>query len=268
MAGKRELFEGPTAGKPPSPSKVTSAERQPSTKADRQEFFLPVSGFIWFYPEEMLVIDHPAFQRLSRINQLGQAHTVYRGATHKRIEHVLGVVGVAQKMISALDNTAAKGLRSTNPLYAPRLSDSEKRFVRLGALLHDIGHLAAGHTLEDELGLVGKHDADKRLSLIFSLTEWEDIQAPSLSSLIDAQFGNYVPPALRKASFTATDIVRLLIRKIPDEGQDQFAEKHRQLLSSPEIRHHVCSNMIGNTICADILDYLYRDWYRQRAIPR
>ena len=86
----------------------TQAEDQWSTKADRQEFFLPVTGFAWFYPEEVDVINHPAFQRLARINQLGQAHLVFRGATHKRIEHVLGAVCIAQRMISAVQFNAEK----------------------------------------------------------------------------------------------------------------------------------------------------------------
>jgi hypothetical protein len=50
----------------------------PSSKAERQEMFLPVSGFVWFYPEEIHVINHHTFQRLSRINQLGHAYLVFR----------------------------------------------------------------------------------------------------------------------------------------------------------------------------------------------
>ena len=57
-----------------------------SRKADRQEIFLPVSGFVWLHPEEISVVNHPAFQRLGRIYQLGQSYVVFRGATHKRLE--------------------------------------------------------------------------------------------------------------------------------------------------------------------------------------
>src|SRR5882724_5418194 len=106
------LDAGPTIGE----EKLKKAERarsRRSRKARRQEFFLPVTGFVWFYPEEVEVINHPAFQRLGRINQLGQAHLVFRGATHKRIEHVLGVVGIVQKMIAAvqlnIEKSRAKG---------------------------------------------------------------------------------------------------------------------------------------------------------------
>jgi hypothetical protein len=149
-----------------SVQKVSSPTDRFSTKADRQEFFLPVTGFVWFYPEEVEVINHPAFQRLGRINQLGQAHLVFRGATHKRIEHVLGAVGVVQRMISAVQFNAEKSRAKGRAGFSAHLTPQEQRFIRLGTLLHDIGHLAAGHTLEDELELIGKHDADERLDLI------------------------------------------------------------------------------------------------------
>jgi len=241
-----------------------SRTQQVSTKAQRQEFFLPVTGFVWYYPEEVAVINHPAFQRLARINQLGQAHLVFRGATHKRIEHVLGAVGVVQRMISAVEFNAEKAKAKGRPGACSPLSLSEERFVRLGALLHDIGHLAAGHTLEDELELIGKHDADERLSLIFGMEQWgegEQSKVISLQALIDSEFAKYLPKKLAESELTPTDIVRLLIRKPPVDKADQFAAKQHLLQESGEIRLHVCMNMIGNTICADLLDYLYRDWY-------
>jgi hypothetical protein len=102
---------------------------EPSSKADRQEFFLPVNGFVWFFPEEVEIINHPAFQRLARINQLGQAYYVFRGATHKRIEHVLGVVGVVQQMISAVRVNSDKARRKGGVGLSAPLSESEERFV-------------------------------------------------------------------------------------------------------------------------------------------
>jgi hypothetical protein len=126
-----------------------------SRKAERQEFFLPVTGFVWFYPEEVKIINHPAFQRLGKINQLGQANLVFRGGTHKRMEHVLGAVHTVQKMISAVNFNIEKAQCALDPsanlppldeeTENSALSDCEQRFVRLGALLHDIGHIAAGY---------------------------------------------------------------------------------------------------------------------------
>ncbi len=266
MATKRGTT-GDTA-LPLAPDSLAAASEdpreRPSSKADRQEFFLPVTGFAWFYPEEVEVINHPAFQRLGRINQLGQAYLVFRGGTHKRIEHSLGAVGVMQRMISAAQFNAEKSqAKGRTGLSAP-LGMAEQRFLRLGALLHDVGHVAAGHTLEDELELIGKHDGDERLDAIFDRDDWGGSSSrgvPSLRELVNVHYRKYVPPELASNGFTATNIVRLLIRKRPSPDQGKYAELQKHLDGSSEIRWHVCSNMIGNTVCADLLDYIYRDWY-------
>jgi len=229
-------------------------------KEQRQEFFLPVSGFVWLYPEEVRVVDHPTFQRLGRINQLGQTYVVYRGATHKRIEHSLGAVHVAQRMIEAVEHNGRKN-QLDGETRRRKLRDSEWRFIRLGALLHDIGHLAAGHTIEDELSLLGKHDADRRLDKIFESDSWLDEQGRTLAKVIDGEYAKYVPASLRD-KVSASVLVRLLIRKTPGEGhQDDHGNEETLAAAAADFAHQVCKDMIGNTICADILDYLYRDWY-------
>jgi HD superfamily phosphohydrolase len=265
MSGKRS---NPLATPLPLAGRVReqgneSSSGQLSTKAERQEFFLPVTGFVWFYPEEVQVINHPAFQRLGRINQLGQAHLVFRGATHKRIEHVLGTVGVVQQMISAVHFNAEKSRARGRVGFSPPLNKEEERFVRLGALLHDIGHLAAGHTLEDELELIGKHDSENRLRIIFDKADWDGTAArgiPTLRAVINENYTKCMPKGLVANGLTASDLVLLLISKKPMASETYIAfDSH--LRESSEIRYQVCANMIGNTICADLLDYIYRDWY-------
>jgi len=235
-----------------------------TTKEDRQEFYLPVSGFVWFYPEEIQLINHPAFQHLGRIYQLGQTFVVYRGATHKRLEHVLGSVGVVQRMIEAVQHNGRKGRKKPRP-GTTGLSEEEQRFVRLGTLLHDIGHLAAGHTVEDELFLVGRHDADKRLDLVFKGADWADKSNLTLAELIDKTCTQYVPDDLASKGITASEIVRILIRKLPtgdeEKRDDPHANSQAVLEQASSIRMNVCRDLIGNTICADLLDYLHRDWY-------
>src|SRR6059036_3856501 len=132
----------------PINSTPKKAEKRWSTKADRQELFLPVSGFVWFYPEEVKVINHPAFQRLGEINQLGQAYLVFRGATHRRLEHALGALAVAEEIIAAVHENHRRTQRHAKqrqgaPLGAD-VSEIERALIRLAALLHDIGHLPAG----------------------------------------------------------------------------------------------------------------------------
>jgi HD superfamily phosphohydrolase len=251
---------------------------------DRQEFYLPVSGFVWLFPEELAVVDHPAFQRLALINQLGQAYVVFRGATHKRFEHSLGALHIAQRMIEAVAHNSKK---RDGPARS-RFTEWEERFIRLGALVHDIGHMAAGHTIEDELGLASRHDEDHRLDLVFgenvhpaaaggstdassgapnpiegdagAILRWRDRDGRTLAALIDERFSRYVPSDLVRDHVRASEIVRLLIRKAP-AGEDKYERAHALLAKSSTIRLQPCRDVIGNTICADLLDYLHRDWY-------
>jgi hypothetical protein len=136
------------------------------------------------------------------------------------------------------------------------LSGQETRFVQLGALLHDIGHLPAGHTLEDELVLLDAHDKRERLQLVWDRKTWGEFEAPlSLREVIEDRFGadaREVDLRHKKSGeqLTATEVVELLISKDAPEVRP-----------NDDFRVSVCQDLIGNTICADLLDYLHRDWY-------
>lgn len=231
-----------------------------SDEADQQELFLPVTGFVWLFPEEIEVVNHPVFQRLGRIYQLGQVHLVYRGATHKRIEHSLGTLHLAHQIIKAIRHTSSKAARCGRQC-GEALKEHEERFVRLGALLHDIGHIAAGHTIEDELGLIPRHDEDKRLDLLFEGTQWVDSQRRTLAQVIDINYAKYIPAELTSKQIKPSVVAKLLIRKIPESAQDKYESEQTILSKSDEIRLAICRDIIGNTICADLLDYIFRDWY-------
>ncbi len=104
----------------------------------------PVYGFLRIpEPELMKVIDHPWFQRLRNIKQMGLAHLVYPGATHTRLAHSLGACHLMGK---ALDELKTKDITSDKDEYVA---------ARLAALLHDIGHGPFSHSLENTL--VGVH---------------------------------------------------------------------------------------------------------------
>jgi HD superfamily phosphohydrolase len=97
----------------------------------------PVYGFIRFpEPELMQIIEHPWFQRLRRIKQMGMAHLVYPGAVHTRLHHSLGA---AHLMNIALNELKTKGIE---------ISKDECIAARLAILMHDIGHGPFSHGLE------------------------------------------------------------------------------------------------------------------------
>ena len=96
-----------------------------------------VYGFITI-PQGILtdIIDHPYFQRLGRISQLGLMHWVYPGARHTRKEHSLGAFYLMQ---NALESLTSKG----NCIF-----DIEYEAALIAVLLHDIGHGPFSHLLE------------------------------------------------------------------------------------------------------------------------
>src|SRR5258706_15659797 len=90
----------------------------------------------------MPVINHPLFQRLLHISQLGTTLTVFPGATHNRFEHSLGVyaktVRFCRKMVEG-------GL----------MTQFEALNISLFGLLHDIGHGPFSHVIEELTPLSG-----------------------------------------------------------------------------------------------------------------
>ncbi len=100
----------------------------------------PVYGFISI-PREIIfdVIEHPYFQRLRRIKQLGLTHLVYPGALHTRFHHVLGAMHLMTKAVATIRR---KGHDITT---------EEEEAVLLAILLHDIGHGPFSHALEHDI---------------------------------------------------------------------------------------------------------------------
>jgi len=259
----KEQTQQKVEGKPSQHIIPHSHEAEIATgREERQEFYIPVQGFVWFYPEELEIIDHPAFQRLSGMHQLGLAYLVYRGATHRRFEHALGTVAIAQRMLDAVRLNCLKRGKKSDPkdewILGSEPTEAEVRFTRLAALLHDIGHVPFGHTFEDELHLIGKHDKQPRLSMVLTKTAWhgqEGLGIEPLGNRIDRLYKKYLPEQL--AQQKPSDVLKRIVIREPgvtvSEDAKGFAEAG--------LRLDVCADIVGNTICADLLDYLHRDWY-------
>ena len=97
----------------------------------------PVYGFISINNDLVFeIIEHPWFQRLRRIKQLGLTHYVYPSAVHTRYQHALGSMHLMDQTIEVL--------RSKGHI----ITENEKEGALLAILLHDIGHGPFSHTLE------------------------------------------------------------------------------------------------------------------------
>ncbi|MCF6358318.1 MAG: HD domain-containing protein, partial [Draconibacterium sp.] len=100
----------------------------------------PVFGFINLQSELIFdLVEHPIFQRLRRIKQLGLSYLVFPGANHSRFEHAIGASHLMRQAISVLR------LKNTE------ISDEEAEAVTVAILLHDIGHAPFSHVLENTL---------------------------------------------------------------------------------------------------------------------
>ena len=100
----------------------------------------PVFGFINIQSELVFdLLEHPTFQRLRRIKQLGLTFLVFPGANHTRFEHALGAVHLMRQAISVLR------------LKGHEITEEEAEAVTVAILLHDIGHAPFSHVLENTL---------------------------------------------------------------------------------------------------------------------
>jgi len=97
----------------------------------------PIYGFITI-PDTLIfdIIEHPYFQRLRRISQMGLSNMVYPGAHHTRFHHVVGCMYLMQKAVRVLKS---KGVA---------IAKSEEQALNIAILLHDIGHGPFSHALE------------------------------------------------------------------------------------------------------------------------
>lgn len=100
----------------------------------------PVYGFISI-PHEIIfdIIEHPYFQRLRRIKQLGMTHLVYPGALHTRFHHVLGAMHLMDRAIATIRRKGHE------------ITEDEEIGVLIAILLHDIGHGPFSHALEHDI---------------------------------------------------------------------------------------------------------------------
>jgi HD superfamily phosphohydrolase len=271
-----------------------------------------IHGDVVYDPLAVALLDSPVFQRLGRVYQLGYGHLVYRGATHTRLSHSLGAYYTAGRLVAALrQNYGTKGLppdgavapdeflpakrpaglERTDPTLLDALSISPRGLDSLDArwtvlqhlvgwagLLHDIGHVPMGHTLEDEFeGIYLKHDdvqsprltylwfatpdgRESEVRRIFRRTElypeafriigieqnqWEDVWAAVfLICMFKERIGG------RGGTFLGSLDPAVPMAKVLSDCHDRVYGT----LFFPYM-----ADIVANTISADYLDYLRRD---------
>lgn len=216
-----------------------------------------VHGDIYLTVLERELIDSEPMQRLRRVRQLGTAHLVYPSATHSRFSHALGTLRAAQDLMDAViaglsgprvaSNHLLEEWRSAGPHLTSDPSDPVQIFdmriaeatvlARLGGLLHDLCHVPVGHTIEDDLGVLQPHDGNVE-------------RYQKLWSSIPLELRNAIGPQLTR------ELRALILSKEKlEEGAAKF-----------ESKYPFVTDIVGNTICADLIDYIRRD-HKATGLP-
>jgi hypothetical protein len=276
-------------------------------------------------------------QRLYGLRQLGLTDRVFIDASHARIHHVVGVLHQVDKLISAIESSlrgskrnlriGAKGSHQEfSGAYLAAFVHKRRPVVRFIGLLHDLTHAPFGHTVEDEIGLVGsKHDeperqADAFYRLLCQLVAWLWTEAkgpifdecPELEIFLSQAAETDPPDAVKVGTLarrlfsevnfsTARACWRLSVREIaemlaqlrcamtallhlealhktvvqgchlPRQGEYSFQAAIRTALAVTDFepllsdfefeprRDAFMLDIVGNTVCADLLDYAQRD---------
>jgi len=123
------------------------------------------------------IINHPLFQRLRHIKQLGMGDLVFPGAVHTRFNHSLGVAFLANRIIE-----------QTLPLEKKR---EWQWIVMLISLLHDMGHGPFSHAFErltQEVGLTSITHED-----------WTPYFVEEISHVLDSETLKVILPLMTKS---------------------------------------------------------------------
>lgn len=215
----------------------------------------PIHGDVHTTVLEQAIIDTEPFQRLRRVRQLGNSHLVYPGATQSRFSHALGALREVQNFLDAV-TSQREGLHAAPDLIDQWLAEDEDEaqrhiarvivLARLGALLHDLCHLPYGHSIEDDLRLLPAHDEGEDRFRRF----WKEIRR-NVRQRVGQHYDKDAQDSLDE----------LLNQKgtLLEELRPLIISKGKKAKSQHKMKYPFVADLVGNTICADLLDYLRRD---------
>lgn len=199
----------------------------------------PVHGSIAIHDAEIEILEHPFFQRLRNIKQLGFSEYVFPGATHTRYLHSIGVMNVSTLVFDSL-------FKSQTNKDILRLKET----LRLGCLLHDIGHAPLSHSTESVMPMVSA------LKLPKQFAEAKDRQAShedyTIKSITDSSFTESFKGVTREFGVDPNAVAELVIGDTSNpgyftvEGVNYFPLLHQ---------------LVSSEMDCDRMDYLLRDSY-------
>ena len=181
---------------------------------------------------EKEIILTPVFNRLRWIKQMSLAYTSFQGANHTRFEHSIGVMHVAYRLATSMEDVLAEKLSNW---------DHTMQFLRIAALLHDIGHPPFSHAVE--------YVFKKNLHLAPIVNTGKPYSHETYTQKIIEE-DDYIGRILRDSGmFDPENIAHILGKKKKDLEQVTPSE------------YRMLASILDGDIDADKIDYIVRDNY-------
>ena len=199
----------------------------------------PVHGSIPINDAEIEILEHPFFQRLRNIKQLGFSEYVFPGATHTRYLHSIGVMNVATLVFNSL-------FKDQNSKEILRLKET----LRLGCLLHDIGHAPLSHSTESVMPNVSELKLPRHFAV--SVDRQATHEDYTIKSITDSSFTQSFRGVIAEYGVHPDAVAELVVgeTKQPEyftvKGINYFPLLHQ---------------LVSSEMDCDRMDYLLRDSY-------
>jgi HD superfamily phosphohydrolase len=225
----------------------------------------PIWGTIELLPWEVALLDTPLLQRMRGVRQLGLAQLVFPGASHGRLEHIIGVVGAVEEAIRALSRQIERWNRDHKQQSLPTIDDRDRFALRLAALFHDIGHGPFSHALEPVLEVESPLGTPVEAS---EETDWRR-ELRNCGRTLREEYTLDDEPAISEiiaVFFVLSDAMHAVLAsdKVMTERSYSADELQEFIVSAiiganrgPGASH--LSALVSSQIDADKLDYLSRD---------
>ncbi len=209
----------------------------------------PLHGSMYFSENEVAVLDTSEFQRLRAIKQLGFSEFSFPGATHNRYIHSLGVAHVAGQIFDSIFKVF--------PFKSNAAKLRMRQAVRLGALLHDLGHGPLSHTTEQVMPDV------EDLDIAF----YRRVPEPLRTNCYVGRRANHEDYTVKY--LTESGLSECLRQHFPEIAPEQIAaliDNRLPLVDDFYKDSGLCfrpllSQIVSSELDCDRLDYLERDSY-------
>ena len=224
-----------------------------------------IHGNIGFDEFEKKIIDHPYFQRLRKINQLGFLQYVFPGSRHSRFEHSIGVMYLSEvtlKKIAENQFQFIEKIKNRTPYFNKKKIKSIcelltkpyiNRCLRTAALLHDIGHGPFSHASEIFMVDINPEDfLEENLPswLLHSYRNKVESKSVVCHEFFSIKYTYELLKELKSSKTFIRDVLCLIDKDLVPEKNSLLSKKNVYIL---------LREIISNEIDVDRMDYLLRD---------